>query len=75
MKRLPLLLVCALALLGNACEMHKASELEDAPHHDQAHAEQKAGTTADQPEKAKSEEKKAGEAAPGEAPKFFPEKK
>jgi hypothetical protein len=73
MKRLPFLLLCVLALLVNACEMHKASELED-QHHDQA-AEHPPGAAAGHAEPGKGGEKKAEEGKPGEAPKFFPEKK
>ncbi len=63
MKWPSVLLVCALALLSHACEQHKASELEDAHGHSAGPAEHKA------------EEKKAEDGKPGEAPKFFPEKK
>lgn len=69
MKRLPFLLLCALALLVNACEMHKASELPAEHGKGEVAAEEHAA--APQP----AGEKKAEEAKPGEAPKFFPEKK
>jgi hypothetical protein len=75
MKRLSLSLICALALLSNACEQHKASELEEEPHHDAAKAERHEGTTAEHPQKEKHEEQKTEETKPGEAPRFFPEKK
>lgn len=71
MKWPSVLLVCALALLSNACEKHPASELEDTKHGAEAHA------PAHEPAAAAShdKDKKAEEAKPGEAPKFFPEKK
>jgi hypothetical protein len=69
MKWPSILLICALALLSNACEMHKASELEEEAHGSEAHAEAKEGAPAE------SAEKKAEDGKPGEAPKFFPEKK
>ena len=67
MKWSSILLICALALLSNACEQHKASELEEEKHG----AEVQPGATAASPDK----EKKPEEGKPGEAPKFFPEKK
>ncbi|MGB8166094.1 MAG: hypothetical protein WCF18_01290 [Chthoniobacteraceae bacterium] len=69
MKWPSILLVVALALLSNACEMHKASELEEESHGSEVHAEKKEAATAE------SAEKKTEEGKPGEAPKFFPEKK
>jgi len=72
MKWYSVLLVCALALLSNACEMHKASELEEPS---AGPAELKEGSTAVNPDTAKRDEKKADDGKPGEAPKFFPEKK
>ena len=71
MKWSSVLLICALALLSNACEQHKASELEEEKHGTEAPAEAKHGAAAESPDK----EKKAEEGKPGEAPKFFPEKK
>ena len=71
MKWPSIVLICALALLSNACEQHKASELEEETHGSEAHAEKKEGATAESADK----EKKAEEGKPGEAPKFFPEKK
>jgi hypothetical protein len=70
MNRFPIVLLAALALLCNACEMHKASELEEEHGHGGAPAEHK-DTTAGH----KAEEKKTEDGKPGEAPKFFPEKK
>ncbi len=70
MKWPSILLVCAVALLSNACEKHPASELDGA-HGSEAHAAPHAGA----PAATHGEEKKAEEAKPGEAPKFFPEKK
>lgn len=64
MKWSSVLLICALALLSNACEQHKASELAE----EKPGAEVQHGATAEK-------EKKAEEGKPGEAPKFFPEKK
>jgi hypothetical protein len=69
MKWPSIVLICALALLTNACEMHKASELEEVTHGSETHAPTKEGVHAG------SAEKKAEEGKPGEAPKFFPEKK
>ena len=68
MKWSSLLLICALALLSNACEQHPASELEGG--HGGSAAEHSEAAGAHQ-----AEEKKAEDAKPGEAPKFFPEKK
>lgn len=70
MKWPSLVLAAALALLSNACEMHKASELEEEPHHEKTPAGHKEGAATENAGKAN-----AGEATPGEAPKFFPEKK
>ena len=69
MKWSSILLICALALFSSACEMHKASELEEESHPTEAHAEAKESAPAE------GAEKKAEEGKPGEAPKFFPEKK
>ena len=66
MKKLSVIVLGALALSFNACEMHKASEL--AEEHEEAGAA-KEGAAAEHGEKEKAEVK------PGEAPKFFPEKK
>ena len=68
MKRLSVILIGALALSFNACEMHKASELAEEPQHEEAGAVRE-GAAAEHGDKEK------GEAKPGEAPKFFPEKK
>ncbi len=68
MKWSSFLLICALAFLSNACEQHPASELEG------GHG----GSAAEHPETDGAHpagEKKAEDAKPGEAPKFFPEKK
>jgi hypothetical protein len=73
MKRLSLSLACALALISVACEKHKASELDEEPAHETAKSEHAEGTVAPQPEK--SVETKPDEAKPGEAPRFFPDKK
>jgi hypothetical protein len=70
MKWPSILLVGVVALLSNACEQHPASELEGG-HGAEAHAAPHAGA----PAPAHAEEKKAEEAKPGEAPKFFPDKK
>ncbi len=70
MKWPSILLVCAVALLSNACEQHPAAELEGA-HGAEAHAAPHEGA----PPAAHAEEKKAEDVKPGEAPKFFPEKK
>ncbi len=70
MKWLSVLSISALAFFSNACEKHPASELDDhsahgaAAHHDEAPAAVHA-----------EPEKKTEEGKPGEAPKFFPEKK
>ena len=71
MKWLSVLSVSALAFFSNACEKHPASALDDHSGHGAAahHAESKA--EAPHAER----EKKAEEGKPGEAPKFFPEKK
>jgi len=66
MKWISIPTICALALLTNACEMHKASELEEEPAGAEAH---------EKAEAKESPEKKTEEGKPGEAPKFFPEKK
>jgi hypothetical protein len=80
MKRLSVLLLSALALLVNACEKHPASRLPD-EHATQfgAHA---AGHGSGEKHAAKPAAEHAPAAAtpaagakPGEAPKFFPEKK
>lgn len=71
MKRFSILLIGALALLSNACEMHHASELEEEHGHGDAPAEHKSGAAAEE----KHEEKKTEDGKPGEAPKFFPETK
>jgi hypothetical protein len=82
MKRFPAVLICVLALLANACEQHKASELEGA-HPAETHPDPKFGTTQEHPEKAKHEEKQATDAAHGGSgaggtkpatPTFFPGK-
>ncbi len=88
MKRLSVLLLGALALLVNACEKHPASRLpaehafEFGKHlnghgegaHDAAHAPASAAEHA--PAAAPAEPAKpVAEDKPGEAPKFFPEKK
>lgn len=89
MKRLSVLLLGALALFVNACEKHPASELPAehatnfekysgghgaAEHGGDTHAPKAA---AEHAPATKHEEaaKPAAEAKPGEAPKFFPEKK
>ncbi len=81
MKRLLAILFAPLALLMNACEKHPASELptehatefgEHAVSHGGAGNREKKSAE----EHAKSEASVQGsEAKPGEAPKFFPEKK
>jgi hypothetical protein len=67
MKWLSVLTVCAVAFLSNACEMHKKSELVEESHGGEAHA-----APAAEHEEAKPA---AEEGKPGEAPKFFPDKK
>ncbi len=69
MKWSSILLIFAFAFLANACEMHKASELEEETHATGAHAKEGA------PAESTDKEKKAEDGKPGEAPKFFPEKK
>ncbi|MEA3209246.1 MAG: hypothetical protein QOE70_2303 [Chthoniobacter sp.] len=71
MKRSSAFLICVLALFSNACEQHKASELEG------RHGlfSEMHPPSADHPAKATHEEKKSEAEKPGEAPKFFPEKK
>lgn len=69
MKWSSILVICALALLSSACEMHKASELEEESHTTETHAEAKESAPAD------GAEKKTDDGKPGEAPKFFPDKK
>lgn len=71
MKWSSIFLVVALALLSNACEKHPASELEDGAHGAGGHAADHAAA----PPASHEPEKKVEEAKPGEAPKFFPEKK
>lgn len=66
MKRFSVIVLAALALSFNSCEMHKASELEE--EHAEA-ASPKEGAAAEPADKEKTDGK------PGEAPKFFPEKK
>jgi hypothetical protein len=67
MKKLSVIVLGALALSFNACEMHKASELADEPKQEEGAAKESAA--------AEHGDKEKGEAKPGEAPKFFPEKK
>jgi hypothetical protein len=81
MKRLSIIPLCVLAVLGTACEKHPASELPPAhgagDHHGEAkdshgHAAKPAAhAEAPKPEAAKT----AAEVKPGEAPKFFPDGK
>jgi len=66
MKWIPVFFLCALSLAFNACEMHPASQLED------AHGTAEAHPPAAKHEPAASPDTKPAE---GEAPKFFPEKK
>jgi hypothetical protein len=83
MKWFSVILIGSLALLSNACEKHPKSELpaEHAtafgPHaagHDSA--EKHGAVPADEHASAKPETPaQTGEVKPGEAPKFFPEKK
>jgi hypothetical protein len=91
MKRLSALLLGALALFVNACEKHPASRLPDehatefGKHmnshgsHGGVHGEHPAPAAADEhaPVAATHAEspKPAAQPTPGEAPKFFPEKK
>lgn len=89
MKRFAVLALCALSLAFNACEKHPASALDGvihthgAPHETEAkHAPEKAHgaahkvRTPDAPPPGNADPSKpAGHATPGEAPKFFPEKK
>ncbi len=88
MKRLSVLLLGALALFVNACEKHPVSQLPD-EHATEfgkylgGHGAEKQGdhhapkAEAEHAPAAKHEEpaKPVAEAKPGEAPKFFPEKK
>jgi len=91
MKRLSVLLLGALALFVNACEKHPASQLpgehatefekylpgHGGDHHGaDTHAPKAAAAHAAPAPSAHAETAKpATEAKPGEAPKFFPEKK
>jgi hypothetical protein len=83
MKWFSVILIGALALLSNACEKHPASQLpeegvtafgehaaghEAGEKHDTAPAAEPAAAKPESPAP-------AGETKPGEAPKFFPEKK
>jgi hypothetical protein len=83
MKRLSILLLSALALIVNACEKHPANRLPGehdtefgkhlgGPGHGDEHAGKAAAT--EHPPVTKHGDP-ATEAKPGEAPKFFPEKK
>ncbi len=76
MKRLSALALCALALLVNACEKHPASRLPD-EHATQfgQHGTEHHGAEKHAPKSAAEQHAPAAEAKPGEAPKFFPEKK
>lgn len=88
MKRLSVLLLGALALSHNACEKHPASQLPDkhatefgkyaSGHggggHGDAHAPHPAAEHASAASHGETP-KPGAEAKPGEAPKFFPEKK
>ena len=82
MKWFSIASICALAVLGTACEKHPASELPPMHGAGGKHPEAKsdeqhpAQPAAAHPEAAKPEPAKTeGEAKPGEAPKFFPENK
>jgi hypothetical protein len=82
MKRLSALALCALALLVNACEKHPASRLPDehatqfGQHGTEHHgAEKHAPKSAAEHHAPATPATPAAEAKPGEAPKFFPEKK
>jgi hypothetical protein len=82
MKWFSIISVLALAFFANACEKHQT---KDSPEEDKTefgphsiHNEEKAETkpAAEAPAPAKTEATApAPEAKPGEAPKFFPEKK
>ena len=71
MKWPSIVIIFALALLSNACEMHKASELAE----EKPGSEEAAATKEGAPAESADKEKKAEDGKPGEAPKFFPEKK
>jgi hypothetical protein len=77
MKWFSVLLLAVLAFFSNACEMHSASELppeEETP--GEAHPEAVKAEAQPATESVASEAAKPAPAAtPGEAPKFFPEKK
>jgi hypothetical protein len=77
MKWFSVLLLAVFALFSNACEMHPASELppeEEVP--GEAHPEPVKTEVQPAAEAAPSEAAKpAPPATPGEAPKFFPDKK
>jgi hypothetical protein len=65
MKWLSVVSISALAFFSNACEKHPASGLAGESEHGPAgHSESKGEA-----------EKKPDEGKPGEAPKFFPDKK
>ena len=76
MKRFSLLAVCALALFSNACEQHKASELE-VEHENLAHESQTpSGKSTIDPQKPAPElVQPPTPSTPAPAPKFFPEAK
>ena len=75
MKWLSVVTVSALVFFSNACEKHPTSEL-DTDHGAGAHPAGHTEHTEHKESAAHAEpEKKAEEAKPGEAPKFFPEKK
>jgi len=77
MKWSSVFLLAVFAVFTNACEMHSASELpseDEAP--GEAHPEAVKAEAQPAPEAAPSEAAKpAAPATPGEAPKYFPEKK
>ena len=77
MKWFSVLLLAVFALFSNACEMHPASELppeEEVP--GETHAEPVKAEAQPAAEAAPAEAAKpAPPATPGEAPKFFPDKK
>jgi hypothetical protein len=75
MKWSSALLICALALLTNACEQHKASELEEETHGHPGEVEHTDGRSSTDPAKVKHGEGKIEETKGADAPKFFPEKK
>jgi hypothetical protein len=77
MKRFSMLAVCAVALFSNACEQHKATELEAETKHLPQESQTPSGKSTIDPQKPapELEAPAAPSATPAPAPKFFPEAK